>query len=148
MTSLQVWTTILGLLVLIAGGVIGLSKWNQRRIDRRVLDYLEKRARKHSDGSRSRSLADITQALGVPEKLVGGPYSTPESRQGKDARGELGSHLMADWHCERHSRLLMTLSSCSVRALVVSKFVPAAVLAAGCCIGLSLKLDPPRRVRM
>ena len=70
MTSLQVWTTILGLLVLIAGGVIGLSKWNQRRIDRRVLDYLEKHARKHSDGSRSRSLADITQALGVPEKLV------------------------------------------------------------------------------
>ena len=70
MTSLQVWTTILGLLVLIAGGVIGLSKWNQRRIDRRVLDYLEKHARKHSDGSRSRSLADITQPLGVPEKLV------------------------------------------------------------------------------
>jgi hypothetical protein len=70
MTSLQVWTTILGLLVLIAGGVIGLSKWNQRRIDRRVLDYLEKHARKHSDGSRSRSLADITQALGIPEKLV------------------------------------------------------------------------------
>jgi predicted Rossmann fold nucleotide-binding protein DprA/Smf involved in DNA uptake len=70
MTSLQVWTTILGLLVLIAGGVIGLSKWNQRRIDRRVLDYMEKHARKHSDGSRSRSLADITQALGVPEKLV------------------------------------------------------------------------------
>ena len=70
MTSLQVWTTILGLLVLIAGGVVGLSRWNQRRIDRRVLDYLEKHARKHSDGSRSRSLADITQALGVPEKLV------------------------------------------------------------------------------
>jgi hypothetical protein len=70
MTSLQVWTTILGLLVLIAGGVIGLSKWNQRRIDRRVLDYMEKHARKHSDGSRSRSLADITQALGIPEKLV------------------------------------------------------------------------------
>ena len=70
MTSLQVWTTILGLLVLIAGGVIGLSKWNQRRIDRRVLDYLEKHARKHSDGSRSRSLADITQMLGMSEKLV------------------------------------------------------------------------------
>ena len=73
MTSLQsteAWAIILGLLVLLAGGVIGLSKWNQRRIDSRVLDYMEKHARKHSDGSRSRSLADITQALGMSEKPV------------------------------------------------------------------------------
>jgi hypothetical protein len=69
MTSLQVWAAILGLLVLLAGSVIGLSKWNQGRIDSRVLDYMEMHARKHS-GNRLQSLATITHALGMPEKVV------------------------------------------------------------------------------
>ena len=70
MTSLQVWATILGLLVLLAGSVMALSKWNRNRIDAVVLNYMEEHARKHSDGGRSRSLPDITKALGMSEKRV------------------------------------------------------------------------------
>ena len=70
MTSLQVWAIVGGLIVILAGSVTGLSKWSRNRIDTRVLDYLEEHARKHSDGSRSRSLADIAQALAMSEKRV------------------------------------------------------------------------------
>lgn len=62
------WAAIGGFIVIFVGSVIGLSKWNRSRIDTRVLDYLEEHARKHSDGSRSRSLADISHALGISEK--------------------------------------------------------------------------------
>ena len=70
MTSLQVWAIVGGFLVILAGTVTGLSKWSRNRIDTRVLDYLEEHARKHSDGSRSRSLAEIAQALSMSEKGV------------------------------------------------------------------------------
>jgi len=70
MTSLQVWAIVGGFLVILAGTVTGLSKWSRNRIDTRVLDYLEEHARKHSDGSRSRSLAEIAQALATSEKPV------------------------------------------------------------------------------
>ena len=69
MTSLQVWATILGLLVLLAGSVAGLSKSNRSRTDAVVLNYMEMHARKHS-GNRLQSLADITQTLGMSEKRV------------------------------------------------------------------------------
>ena len=68
MTSLQVWAIVGGFIVILAGTVTGLSKWSRNRIDTRVLDYLEEHARKHSDGSRSRSLADIAHASGISEK--------------------------------------------------------------------------------
>ena len=66
----EAWATIGGVIVLIVGSFIGLSKWSRNRIDTRVLDYLEEHARKHSDGSRSRSLAEIAQALAMSEKPV------------------------------------------------------------------------------
>ena len=66
----EAWATIGGVIVLIVGSFIGLSKWNRNRIDRRVLDYLEEQARKHLQGNRSRSLLDITQAVGKPKKRV------------------------------------------------------------------------------
>jgi len=70
MTSLQVWAFIGGFLAIFAGSVTGLSKWNRNRIDRKVLDYLEEQARKHLHGNRSRSLGDITQAVGASKKRV------------------------------------------------------------------------------
>jgi len=66
----EAWATIGGFILILVGSVVGLSKWNSNRIDKRVLDYMEEHARKHSDGSRSRSLADIMQALGMSEERV------------------------------------------------------------------------------
>ena len=65
----QVWATVLGLIVLLAGSVIGLSKWNRSRTDAVVLNYMEEHARRHS-GNRLQSLANITQRLRMSEKQV------------------------------------------------------------------------------
>jgi hypothetical protein len=72
MTSLQnaeAWATIGGLVVLVVGSAIGLSKWNRSRTDAVVLNYMEEHARKHS-GNRLQSLASITQSLGMSEIRV------------------------------------------------------------------------------
>ena len=66
----EAWATIGGVIVLIVGSFIGLSKWSRHRIDTRVLDYLGEQARTHLRGNRSRSRIDISQALGTSEKLV------------------------------------------------------------------------------
>jgi len=65
----EAWATIGGFILILVGSVVGLSKWNSNRIDKRVLDYMEEHARKHSDGSRSRSLADIVQELGMSRNV-------------------------------------------------------------------------------
>jgi len=69
MTSLQVWATIFGLIVLLAGSVTALSKWNRSRTDTVILNYMEAQARKHS-GNRLQSLAAIAQTLGMPKTPV------------------------------------------------------------------------------
>jgi hypothetical protein len=69
MTSLQVWATILGLLVLLAVSVTALSKWNRSRAEAVILNYMEEQARKHS-GNRLQNLANITKRLGMSEKQV------------------------------------------------------------------------------
>jgi hypothetical protein len=60
---------IVSFLVILAGVARELWKWRRRRIDGRVLDYMEEHARKHS-GNRSRSLPDIAQTLEMSEKVV------------------------------------------------------------------------------
>ena len=60
---------IVSFLVILAGVARELWKWRQRRIDGRVLDYMEMHARKHSR-NRLQSLVTITHALGMSEKLV------------------------------------------------------------------------------
>lgn len=64
------WVTVGAFIVLVIASVIRLSKWNRRRIDSRVLDYMEMHARKHSDGNRLQSLVNIAQALGMSERLA------------------------------------------------------------------------------
>lgn len=69
MTSVEVWAIILGLLVLLAGSALGLSKGNRSRTDAAVLTYMEEHARRPS-GNRLQSLTNIAQPLRMSEKRV------------------------------------------------------------------------------